>query len=254
MDKSIDFDRVARWYDLYVAADFDHAFWIDQVRRHPGRRMELMCGTGRISLPVLRSGLELTCVDYSAGLLQVLRDKLAREGLRALVVQADARDLPFTDDFDYLFVGFHALAELTRADDLLAALRCVRRALRGDGRFGCSLHNPAVRSLSLDGAWRDLGTFPVPGTDRKLLVRGRYLYDATTGLTEGSQHYREIDPSGTVVDELMLPLRFWLFGLGELEDLGRQAGLAIETVWGDYARSPFDARQSPFMIVQLRPT
>ena len=51
-EKSIDFDRVARWYDLYARATFDLAFWVEEARRHPGRRLELMCRTGRRSSPV----------------------------------------------------------------------------------------------------------------------------------------------------------------------------------------------------------
>ena len=81
--KSIDFDPVARYYDLCVHPDFDLPFWVEEARRHPGRRLELMCGTGRISLAILREGLPLTCVDYSAGLLSIFREKLSREGLAA---------------------------------------------------------------------------------------------------------------------------------------------------------------------------
>ena len=92
--KSIDFDPVARYYDLYVQTELDVPFWVEEARRHAGRRLELMCGTGRISLALLRAGFALTCVDYSAGLLAVLREKLARErGLVAEVVEADVRHL-----------------------------------------------------------------------------------------------------------------------------------------------------------------
>jgi len=52
--KSIDFDPVAHVYDLHLTATFDLAFWVEEARRHPGPRLEVMCGTGRISLPILR--------------------------------------------------------------------------------------------------------------------------------------------------------------------------------------------------------
>ena len=32
MDKNIDFDAVARWYDAYVQVDFDKAFWVERLR------------------------------------------------------------------------------------------------------------------------------------------------------------------------------------------------------------------------------
>jgi hypothetical protein len=49
--KSIDFDPVASYYDLCVETDLDVPFWIEEPRRHPGHRLELMCDTGRLSLP-----------------------------------------------------------------------------------------------------------------------------------------------------------------------------------------------------------
>jgi len=250
--KSIDFDRVAGYYDLHVTADFDLAFWIDQARRHPGERLELMCGTGRISLPILRAGLPLCCADYSEGLLTVLRGKLEREKLTAPLVHADARALPFEDRFDFIFIGFHAFAELSEREDQLAALRSIRKALREDGRFSLSLQNPLVRGPQLDGAWRDLGIFPMPSGDRRLEVRGRYLYDPATGLAEGTQTYRELASDGRCLVATELPVRFRLIAADEFEALAGQAGLRVEERFGGYAREDFQAKTSPFFIATLR--
>ena len=251
MGKSIDFDRVARYYDLHVGADFDLAFWVEEARRHPGRRLELMCGTGRISLPIVRAGLALSCADYSAGLLRVLQEKLAREELAAPVLQADARALPFAGSFDFIFIGFHAFAELATPEDQLAALGSMKGALRPGGSIVLALHNPAVRGPALDGAWKDLGVFAIPGTTRRLEVRGRYLFDPGTGLAEGAQTYRELEPDGRCVRETTLPLRFLLINLAQLEALAAQAGLRIVLCWGSYAREPFAPGESPVLIATL---
>lgn len=40
--KSIDFDRVARYYDLFVQTELDLPYWVEEAQRHPGRRLELM--------------------------------------------------------------------------------------------------------------------------------------------------------------------------------------------------------------------
>jgi SAM-dependent methyltransferase len=249
--RSIDFDRVASYYDSYVQTDFDLAFWLDEARRCLGPRLELMCGTGRISLPILRDGLALTCADYSGGQLAVLRQKLAREHLSAEVVQADARSLPWRDAFDLVFIGFHAFAELVTADDQLAALRSIRGTLRTGGRFVCSLHNPAVRGPQLDGQWRAIGTFDLPGTDRRLEVRGRYLWDPASGLADGEQLYRELEADGRVALETALPVRFLLIGADAFLAMARQAGLRLEEQWGSYARAPFEPATSPQYIASL---
>src|SRR5512142_804452 len=89
--KSIDFDLVADYYDVSVTVNADQAFWNIESRGIDGPVLELMSGTGRVSLPLIRAGTELTCLDYSAGLLAVLRRKLESEGLHATLVHADAR-------------------------------------------------------------------------------------------------------------------------------------------------------------------
>lgn len=97
--KSIDFEPVARYYDAFVRADFDVRFWVQEATARQGRCLELMCGTGRLSVPILRTGRAMTCVDYSHGLIEVLRQKVRDEGLPAEVVEMDARTAPHQSPF-----------------------------------------------------------------------------------------------------------------------------------------------------------
>jgi len=263
-ERSIDFDLVAKWYDLYVRTEADCDFWVEEVRRRPGRTLELMCGTGRLSLPILRAGLPLTCADYSLGQLRQLRAKLRAGRLAAAdVVQADARELPFAGAFDTAFIGFQSLAELASDEDQLAGLESVRRALRPGGRLVLSLHNPAARVPQLDGAWKDYGSVPMPLSPQRLQVLARFSYDPSTQVASGVQRYRvlERDPQAAdggdgdrdrVVEELDLPVRFRLVDHRQFEALAARCGLQVETWWGDYSRGPLDPAKSPFLIAVAR--
>jgi len=71
----IDYDTVAEFYDLYAAATYDHEFILARVSSAT-RVLELMSGTGRLSIPLVRAGAVLTCVDLSRGMLDVLQRKL----------------------------------------------------------------------------------------------------------------------------------------------------------------------------------
>ncbi len=79
----IDYDSVAEIYDLYVRADYDVPFFVSEIQRVNGPVLELMAGTGRLSLPLIAAGAELACVDGSQGMLDVLSKKLAQWGLHA---------------------------------------------------------------------------------------------------------------------------------------------------------------------------
>jgi len=46
----MNYNHVADLYDIAIQVDFDLPFFLDQVRGVSGPILELMCGTGRVSL------------------------------------------------------------------------------------------------------------------------------------------------------------------------------------------------------------
>src|SRR5512146_2216564 len=78
-----DYDRIADLYDIYIPFTFDVDFFVEETRKTRGEVLELMSGTGRVSIPLLEAGVRLTCVDMSAESNAVLQRKLEQRGLRA---------------------------------------------------------------------------------------------------------------------------------------------------------------------------
>ena len=74
----MDYGRIAHLYDAYVHSDFDVAFFLEETRA-ASQVLELMSGTGRLSIPLLEAGVSLSCVDQSPEMLASLREKLAVE-------------------------------------------------------------------------------------------------------------------------------------------------------------------------------
>ena len=58
----------------------------------PARILETACGTGRITLPLVRAGYDLVALDTSEEMLQTAQDKLRENALSAHFVCADMRD------------------------------------------------------------------------------------------------------------------------------------------------------------------
>ena len=55
----------------------DRDFYLELAREYGGPVLELGCGTGRITLPLARQGVDVTGMDASRAMLEVLRAKLA---------------------------------------------------------------------------------------------------------------------------------------------------------------------------------
>ncbi|HCF28232.1 MAG TPA: hypothetical protein DEV81_13755 [Cyanobacteria bacterium UBA11049] len=65
MSSALDYEQIARLYDSYLRFTDDLPFFLQECQEIDGSVLELICGTGRISIPLLEAGVSLTCVDAS---------------------------------------------------------------------------------------------------------------------------------------------------------------------------------------------
>jgi SAM-dependent methyltransferase len=244
------FDEIADLYDAYVTVDFDVPFFLDEAHRSGGRVLELTSGTGRVSLPLLQAGIDLTCVDYSAKMLAILRNKLERHGLSCTIVQSDIAELDLRTTFDLIFIPFNSFSEILDRRRHVRALRRIRAHLANGGRFLCTLQNPAVRAAQMDGTLRTIGEFPF-GRGGTLTVRSALRYDLASHIGRGTQEYEVRDADGREIERRSLPVIFRLFEENEFRTLAAAEGYAVHSLFGNYDRSPFDAATSPFMLWTL---
>ncbi len=251
MTDSIEWARIADLYDTYVRTDLDIPFFLNEACKTSDQVLELMSGTGRVSVPLIEAGVHLTCVDNSPEMLAILREKLAKRGLVASVYQMDVRDLALREYFDLIFIPFHSFAELVSPSDQHKTLLCVRDHLSETGRFICTLQNPRVRLKRVDGQLRLWGKCPFKDQGT-LLFWGLENYDPDTHLVNGLEFFEEYDSNGIMRSKRAVELHFRIVEKQEFEDLAALVGLKITKVYGDYARSEFDEETSPFMIWELQ--
>ena len=75
-NEAIPLYREGRHYDLLnadVVADIP--FYLEEARRAGGPVLELACGTGRLTIPIAQTGVEVVGLDQSASMLAHLRTK-----------------------------------------------------------------------------------------------------------------------------------------------------------------------------------
>lgn len=248
-ESMMSWDWVASLYDTYVTVTADLPFYLAETKSFTGDALELMCGTGRVSIPLAEAGVRLTCVDASAGMLARLREKLARRPTVArnvTVIETDVRRLTLDHQFDLIVLPFHSFGELTSPRDQQEALASVAGLLRAGGRFICPLHNPAIRRATLDGSLRLLGRFQLNGGELHLWSVA--TYDANTHLADGVQLYEEYDSAGTMLRKRQLPLRFALIEHDQFEAMALAMGLRVVALYGDYAYAPFQPDTSPYQV------
>src|SRR5918995_447313 len=101
----------------WIADLYDVAFFQEELKKTPGPVLELMAGTGRLSLPLAEAGARLTCVDVSGPMLARLRTKLVDRGLEADLVEADICQMTLPErSYGLALLPFQSFGELVAVE------------------------------------------------------------------------------------------------------------------------------------------
>ncbi len=243
------YDTIADLYDIYVPVTFDIPFFLNETKKSPGEVLELMSGTGRVSIPLLEAGVQLTCVDMSTELNAILRDKLEQKGLKADIYQMDVCELNISKQFNMVIIPFHSFAHLVSIEAQRKALRRVSQHLYPGGIFICTLGNPRLRQRAVDGQLRLFRKYLLANGMGTLLLWITEDHNRDDNhIVEALQFFEEYDAKGTLTAKRLLELHFRLSGKAEFEELAQAAGFRVKAFYGDYSYAEFCEESSPYMI------
>ena len=251
MKLAIDYAKIADIYDIYVQATTDILFFLKEAKKTAGPVLELMSGTGRISIPLIEKGIDLTCVDRSPEMLNILKRKLMTKNMNARTHLVDVCRLKLHTHFDLIFLPFQSFSELLSHEDQTDALKSIYDHLSKHGRFICTLHNPVVRSIHIDGQLRLLGKFQDKSSGGTLLLWSFLENNPTDKQITGLQFYEFYNKDGKMTSKRCVDVAFTLIERDDFEDMIHRVGFKISKRYGNYDYSSFNEKQSPFMIFEM---
>ncbi|HEY2907574.1 MAG TPA: class I SAM-dependent methyltransferase [Vicinamibacterales bacterium] len=242
-------DEYAPFYDWENARTLgrrDVPFWTRVAKQTSGAVLELGCGTGRVSLPLARAGVDLVGIDRSAPMLDRARARLTRGPSRATLklVRGDIRALPFpARTFSMVLAPYGILQSLTRDRDLVDTLRAAARVLAPGGLLGIDLV-PDVPN------WREYeNRVQLRGAARgaQLTLVESVRQDRRRRLTTFDQRYI-VRRSGKT-EEHRFALTFRTLTIKQMSRRLERAGFAVESALGDYRGRPWDERADVWIIL-----
>jgi SAM-dependent methyltransferase len=138
---------IARWWSEFNDDFRPHE--IPYFQRHIERdgqpALDVACGTGRLLLPYLRAGLDVDGCDVSADMIELCREKAAREGLSPTLFVQPMHELHPPRRYRTIFVcGAFGLGS-TREQDF-EALRLFYEHLEPDGTLLLDIEVPYADS------------------------------------------------------------------------------------------------------------
>jgi SAM-dependent methyltransferase len=237
-------------YDQLTVAEWestqnDIPFYLEEAGHANGPVLELGCGTGRLLVPLLSTGLEVSGLDASTAMLQLAKQKqeqlpaIERERLR--LHRGDMSKFELGQQFALIFVAFRSFQFLLTPAAQQQCLACIRKHLLPKGKAIINLFDPRYDLI-------------IPGK-RKSVSKAKDLIHPTSGhhvLVETLERdndplsqtfkerwrFTETDAGGAMVrqEEGQLQMR-WTFRY-EMRHLVEGCGFVVAAEYSDFQRSP----------------
>jgi SAM-dependent methyltransferase len=151
------YDAIARLYDRWSrSVTEDVPFYVDEAVRSEGPVVELGVGTGRIAVPIAKSGIRVIGVDSSEEMLAVCREQAAGAGVSALIDlrQGDLLDPPVPERVPLVLCPFRSFLHLHTDAECRKAFRAAHSLLVPSGRFVFDVFAPSRESIAAtDRRW-----------------------------------------------------------------------------------------------------
>ena len=235
----------------------DRDFYLDLANEYGGPTLEFGCGTGRITLPLARQGVDVTGMDASHSMLEVLRAKLAkeRESVRrkTRVIQGDFRTHYLGDQFSLVVIPFRPMQHMYTTEDQLAALQNAGRHLADGGILAFDVFNPSFAKIltGIGEEYLDLEWPAQDGTDR--MVRRYFVKDEIDliNLNFSGRFIFRLYEGDKVLSEEAQPLKMSFYTYPHLKLLFHAAGLESVGEFGSFDRRPIGP-EAPEMIFLLK--
>ena len=225
-----EYDAWAPVYDAW-AADMteDVAHYVSLAREAEGPIVELMVGSGRVAIEVVRqSGKPVLGIDSSPAMLEIARERSL--GLPLELRLGDVRELELKEPAALLYVPYRSLLHLHGWHEKRQVFERIAASLRPGGRFAFNAfvfsHRIAAR---LDGTTQD---------------------------NNGVVHTLRYAPADNRIDITRddgATIRLWWATKSEWEGLIDVAGLEVEALYGGFQREPYTDESLEMVWVARKP-
>ncbi len=218
------------------------------------RVLECGIGTGRIGIPLAKSGKDVYGLDYSSAMINQLKTKIS--GLpneirdRIHLFHEDMRNFDLKESFSFIFIPFSTFNYLLRLDDQKNCIRSVYNHLEPSGTFVLELLSYSLYPywFTNDSILRKYSEKRDPNTGQVIQLWKLGGFNSASQLITEERHFRFYSPDGKFIREEVVYWENRFFFLGEIELLLQQNGFRLANVFGNFNFEPYQ-HSSPVAII-----
>ena len=240
-----EFDGWADVYDwIFGQRGQDLNFYMDQAQQSVGQVLELGCGTGRVAIPLIRSGIQVVGVDNSAKMLAIARGKsstIASDMPSPQWVIGDMRDVSLGTKFPLILMPYRGFLSLLSVEDQMKCLDNIKTHLEPGGKFIFDIFVPDLHTITEDSSTPvHLWDIPDPYTGKTLIVWDQSTFDNHHQVMNIRLILEEVDPEGIVLRKSYRQSQIRYMYRYETQHLLQLAGFEILNLYGGFEYQDFD--------------
>jgi ubiquinone/menaquinone biosynthesis C-methylase UbiE len=245
----MDWNGYARYYDwefdlICTEQRKDVNLWLNLAERFGDPILELCCGSGRITIPLLRKGFTITAVDNSPQMLQILQKKA---GNKVETVLSDMTSFHMKKKYKFAFISYSSFQQLLTQKEQLECLQRINEHLEDGGVLALDI-NPCICDGSdiLEKTHHYTAEFP-PGNSTVTMYTSHRI-DRKNQVKHWEDTYLEIDKAGnekTFVNHISLKE----CSIKEMKKLLNKCGFEIEKIYGDFDLGPVKEDSSNLIYI-----
>jgi ubiquinone/menaquinone biosynthesis C-methylase UbiE len=205
--------------DKPAAPDAEVGWYAQRLPTDAGPLLELMCGSGRLLVPLAAHGFKLHGVDSSTAMLASCAARAAARGIEAPLFRQDLTQLNLPFRYGVAFVAVGSFQLITEPGAALLALQRIRAHLVDPGLLLLDMFVPAESELRLgaplvevrtvrlgDGSQIALRSESTVWADARI-VRTEYRYAHRRGATRLAEEHEKITLTWYAPEEISALLK-----------------------------------------------
>jgi SAM-dependent methyltransferase len=267
MQNSNSYERYNRYIEGASLYDFDNRakvqddihFYVELAKETTGLILELGCGTGRITIPILKIGKKIYGLDDSLPMLSVLEKKISSLGKvfkdRIFIVKSRMSSFSIDKKFELIILPYSTFQGLCNIKEISGCFQSVKKHLDFGGSFVFSCFKP---SEFLTQKWvtkkkrtdfiiyNDDGTKKIErkSINRKINTKSQIIYS--------DLFYYEYE--GERIKRIMSDkLRMKYYYPDQIEDVVAKHGFYIVSKYGYFDKRSYDDASATQMIFNISP-
>ncbi|MBK8903423.1 MAG: class I SAM-dependent methyltransferase [Anaerolineaceae bacterium] len=235
--------RLVDLYDIENPHGPDFDFYLQLASELKAQRiLDLGCGTGLLTRQLAVAGRQVTGVDPSSAMLAYARRQPGAERVRWIEGDSSALGTPAAD----LVLMTSNVAQVFLDDaEWAATQRHIHAALRPGGHLAFESRNPADRGWE---RWNPETTFARLETPHGPME----TWLAVVGVGNGRVHFQGHNLFKNTGEDLIVTSTLRFRSHAEISASLREAGFAIEQVYGTWEREAFEETSRMMIFVARR--